>query len=78
VQARLEGEYNVKTKLEPLPHQLSRWVEGPEDKIALLPWRYGMLRTEDRDGRLVALFSSPHELNFYNDKYPDIVFNHIV
>ncbi|MCP4416047.1 MAG: peptide chain release factor 3 [Chloroflexi bacterium] len=74
VQARLENEYKVKTKLEPLPHQLSRWVKGPQEQIDQLPWRYGMMRTEDLDGRLVALFSSPHELNFYGGKYPDIQF----
>lgn len=77
VQARLENEYKVKTKLEPLPHQLSRWVEGPQEFIDLLPWRYGMMRTEDLDGRLVALFSSPHELDFYSGKYPDIQFKSI-
>ena len=74
VQARLEEEYNVKTQLERLPHQLSRWVEGPAALIDQLPWRYGMLRTEDEDGRLVALFSSPHEMTFYADKFPDIRF----
>ncbi len=77
VQARLENEYKVKTKLEPLPHQLSRWVEGPQEQIDQLPWRYGMMRTEDLDGRLVALFSSPHELDFYGGKYPDIQFKSI-
>ena len=43
VQARLEDEYRVKTKLEGLPHQLSRWVEGPEEQIEQLPWRYGYI-----------------------------------
>ncbi|GAB4281066.1 MAG: peptide chain release factor 3 [Candidatus Promineifilaceae bacterium] len=74
VQARLENEYNVPTKLEPLPHQLSRWVEGPADQIEQLPWRYGMMRTKDKDGRLVALFSSQHEFQYYSNKYPDIQF----
>lgn len=74
VEARLEEEYGVKTRREMLPQTLARWVYGPEDKINLLPWRYGMMRVQDRNGRLVALFSSEHELNFYSNKYPEITF----
>ncbi len=74
LQARLEGEYNVKTRLETLPHRLSRWVEGPEDEIEKLPWRYSLMRTEDGNGRLVALFNSEHEFNFYSNKHPEITF----
>lgn len=77
VQARLEQEYNVTTKLEPLPHRLCRWVNGPDELIEKLPWRYGMLKTKDYDGRLVALFNSSHELGYYNEKYPEIEFSHI-
>ena len=78
VQARLEAEYNVVTRLEILPHRLSRWVEGSEEQINQLPWRYALLRTEDRNGRLVALFNSEHELNYYIDKHPDLAFKSTV
>lgn len=78
VQARLETEYNLKTKMEPLPHQLARWVEGPQDIIEKLPWRYGMMRTKDGDGRLVALFSTQHEYNHYDGKYPELRFISII
>ena len=74
VQARLEEEYNVETRLEMLSHQVARWLEGPEEQIEQLPWRYSLLRAEDADGRLVALFNSEHELNFYRNKFPDIDF----
>ncbi len=74
VEARLAEEYGVTTRREMLPQTLARWVYGPEDKIELLPWRYGMMRVQDRNGRLVALFSSEHELNFYSNKYPEITF----
>jgi peptide subunit release factor RF-3 len=36
-----------------------------------------MMQTRDVDGRLVALFSSEHELNYYSDKFPEIQFNTI-
>lgn len=77
VQARLETEYNVKTKLEPLPHQLSRWIGGTEEEIEKLPWRFSMMKTQDQDGRLVALFNSEHEFNFYKNKHPNIEFTNI-
>ncbi len=77
VQARLENEYSVKTRLNMLPHSLCRIVEGPEADIAALPWRYSMVRAEDRQGNLVALMSTEHELNFYDGKYPDLTFTEI-
>ncbi len=78
VVARLEGEYNVKVKLERLPHQLSRWVEGDDKEIEKLPWRYGLLRCVDQERRLVAVFNSVHELGFYQEKHPDILFKESV
>ncbi len=73
-QARLADEYNVQTRLEVLPHQVGRWVEGPAEQIERLPWRYGAIRTQDRAGRLVALFKSEHEFNFYREQYPELRF----
>ena len=73
VQARLEAEYGVQVRLETLPHQLCRFVEGDPAEIEKLPWRYsGMMKTQDSDGRLIGLFNSEHELNYYRDKYPKI------
>jgi len=77
VQARLESEYNVQTRLNVLPHTLCRLVEGPQEQIDALPWRYSMIRAKDSDGRLVALMNSPHELSFYDDKYPELSFKQI-
>lgn len=74
VQARLEDEYGVHTRLDRLPHKLSRWVEGPEDVIDQLPWRYGLLKAVDFEDRVVALFNSEHELGYYGEKYPAISF----
>jgi len=74
VQARLEDEYNVKTRLEPLPHHLCRYVEGPPEQVEALPWQYGMLKTQDKNGRLVGLLRSEHEMNYYGGKYPDLIF----
>ena len=77
VQARLESEYNVKTRLNMLPHSLCRLVEGPQEEIDALPWRYSMIRAQDAEGNLIALMSTEHELNFYDNKYPDLKFRAI-
>lgn len=77
VQARLESEYNVKTRLNMLPHSLCRIVEGPEEDIEALPWRYSMIRAQDADGNLIALMNSAHDLNYYDQKYPDLHFREI-
>jgi len=62
-----------------LPHQLCRFVEGDPEEIAKLPWRYsGMLQTKDADGRLVGLFNSEHEFNYYREKYPKVIYKQIV
>ena len=77
MQARLESEYNVKTRLDNLPHSLCRIVEGPQEMIEALPWQYSMIRTTDQHGNLVALMNSPHDLNYYADKYPELTFSEI-
>jgi peptide chain release factor 3 len=74
VQARMLDEYNVKTRVEMMPHQLSRWVEGPAGLIEELPWSENLLRTRDGEGKLVAVFSAPFYLTYYGDKYPGVRF----
>ena len=77
MQARLESEYNVATRLNMLPHALCRFVEGPDELIELLPWRYSMLRARDRFENLVAIMNSTHDLNYYVTKYPELTFHEI-
>jgi peptide chain release factor 3 len=74
VQARLENEYGVPTRLEMLPYQLARRVAGPPEHIERLPWRYSALRTQDRSGQLVAIFRTRHEFDFYSEQYPELDF----
>ncbi len=79
VKARMENEYNVDVRLEMLPHQLCRFVQGTAEQIAQLPWRFsGMMKTLDSDGRLVGLFNSEHEYHYYQNKYPEIAFKDMV
>ncbi len=74
VRTRLEAEYNVPTRLEPLAYQQARFVNGLPDKVEALPWDYGLLRTTDKDGRIVALFRSEFEVGYYAERHEDVTF----
>jgi len=73
-QARLEGEYNVPTGLEPLPMELARWVSGPEESILRIASRSDVLLTRDSNGAYVALFREPFYLRYTSQQHPDLTF----
>jgi peptide chain release factor 3 len=74
VQARLENEYGVKTRLEVLNYTLARWIEGPEEVLASLPIRSDILLVHDSRDRLMMLFSSDFYLRYISEKYPQLHF----
>jgi peptide chain release factor 3 len=74
VRARLEGEYNVQTRIEPLPYSAARWVQGPVPEINSLGNGRGRMRTEDRAGQPVILFTTSWDLRFAEENSPDVRF----
>jgi peptide chain release factor 3 len=74
VMARLATEYNVETRVEPLPYAAARWVTGNPENIAGATWPSQALRTRDRHGNLVVLFSSTWEMNYCIEKNPRLTF----
>jgi peptide chain release factor 3 len=74
VQARLENEYGVKTRLEVLNYTLARWLEGPEEILASLPIRSDILLVHDSRERRMMLFSSDFYLRYIREKYPQLHF----
>jgi peptide chain release factor 3 len=71
--ARLREEYGVEARIERAPYALARWVSGLDAAMDNLPAsRRGTLRCVDRQGRLVILFQSAWDLEFYQREYPDI------
>jgi peptide chain release factor 3 len=74
VMARLATEYNVETRVEPLPYAAARWVTGNPENIAGATWPSQALRTRDRHGNLVVLFSSTWEMNYCIEKNPHPTF----
>ncbi len=65
--SRLEGEYNVPAKLEPLPFKHARWVRGPDEVIEQLAEGRARMRLFDAKGASILLFEDDwalrHTLN---------------
>jgi peptide chain release factor 3 len=55
---RLEHEYGVEARLEPLPYRDARWVTGPEPEIERVARGYDCQLVRDRSGRPLLLFRS--------------------
>jgi peptide chain release factor 3 len=75
VRHRLEGEYKVKTILEPLGYTAACWVTGDEREIAALGDGRGRMRAEDRNGRPVLLFSTSWDLRYAEENAADVTFS---
>ncbi len=73
---RLQGEYGVKVKLEPLKYQLARWVSSSKGKLDLEALRVacpGIVVHDVRD-RCVVLFEQEWAIGFAKERLPDVVF----
>lgn len=74
VQARLENEYGVVTRLSMLPYTLAHWLEGPQEVIDSVPSRSDILLARDSRDRLMALLSSEFYIRYFGEKYPQLRF----
>lgn len=72
---RLENEYGVDAKLETMPFQLARWVDGPGLDPAAIDRSHNTLWAEDPEGRPVILFASEWAMEHMAKKNPDVNFN---
>jgi peptide chain release factor 3 len=75
VVARLAAEYGVQSRLDPLPYVAARWVTATPAALAAAKWPSQSLRTQDRAGNLVVLFTSPWELNYCVENNPQLEFH---
>jgi peptide chain release factor 3 len=78
VRARLETEYGVETRLEPLGYEHARWVRADRETLVTLGNSRGRLRCEDRDGQQVVLFSTRWDLNYAIENFPAVEFSSTV
>ncbi len=74
VVARMEAEYNVEAMVQPTEYTVARWVSGDEKKIDEVNWSSQCLRVRDQEERLVVLFNSAWQLNYYIERNPDLRF----
>jgi peptide chain release factor 3 len=70
LQYRLEHEYGALLAMERLPHQVARWVSGPDFDPARFEQEVDALCVEDRDGNPIALFKSEWNLNYAAGRHP--------
>ncbi len=67
LQYRLEDEYGVETRLDPLPYESSAWLEG--DRASFKPPTSAMM-AKDQRGRILVLFRSEWDKRYAADQNP--------
>jgi len=75
IAARLESEYGVKIRVEPMSMHTARWVDAPDgrdDKLMGLDER--VMQTSDKNGRLVLVFPSAWALEYAERQNPGVRF----
>ncbi len=73
--SRLAAEYKVEASLEAAPFDTARWVNGDEDKLRELADFNGTNMAKDRDGHPVFLAKSAWDINYQQEKHPDLAFS---
>ena len=68
MQHRLKEEYNVETKLEPMPYQASAWIIG-DIKTFKMPFSAKLV--QDYKERPMVVFTSPWEKDYARKENPD-------
>ncbi|MDZ7894564.1 MAG: peptide chain release factor 3 [Sphingobium sp.] len=73
--SRLEAEYKVGAMLEPAPFETARWIGGPDAAIkGLVEFNRSNL-ARDRDGNLVFMAKSAWDVNYQQERNPDVTFS---
>lgn len=71
---RLNAEYGVDVRVQPMAYALARWVVGDGFDADAFERTQGKKCVEDRDGQLVALFSDPWGLRWAEEHYKQVQF----
>ena len=72
VQHRLENEYGVPTRLEPLGFSVARWVSGGWSELEKLGRIFNCKTVRDAWDRPVLLFKNDWNLNQLIEDHPDL------
>ncbi len=72
VQHRLENEYGVATRLEPMTFQVARWVSGGWNALEKVGRIFNCKTVQDAWHRPVLLFKNDWNLNQLKEDHPDL------
>ncbi|GAB4214105.1 MAG: peptide chain release factor 3 [Synechococcales cyanobacterium] len=72
VQYRLESEYNVETRLDPLPYTLARWVENGWEALENSANLFNAIVVKDVQDRPVILFKNEWTLQQFIERHPRV------
>jgi len=72
VQFRLQNEYNVETRTEPLPYSVARWVHGGWDALEKAGRIFNAISVKDNWGRPVLLFKNEWNLRQTEQDQPEL------
>ncbi len=75
VQFRLQNEYGVETRLEPLPYSVARWVAGGWDALNAVGRLFNTVVVKDNWGRPVLLFKNEWNLHQVMEDHPELQLN---
>ena len=75
VQHRLQNEYGVETRLEPLGYQVARWVSGGWSSLEKVGRIFNCKTVRDAWNRPVLLFKNDWNLNQLHEEHPDLELN---
>ncbi|MDH3628551.1 MAG: peptide chain release factor 3 [Acidobacteriota bacterium] len=70
---RMESEYSVELKLQPLKFKVARWLRGDFDPAAFIHSQTAKL-LEDREGQPVLLVDNQYSLRWIQDKHEGLEF----
>jgi peptide chain release factor 3 len=75
VQYRLENEYGVETRLDPIPYNLARWVAGGWPVLEKVGRLFNTMVVKDAWDRPVLLFKNEWNLQQVKEDHPDLKLN---
>ena len=72
VQFRLQNEYGVETRLEPLPYAVARWVVAGWEALEKVGRLFNTVTVKDNWGRPVLLFKNEWNVRQIQEDHPDL------
>jgi peptide chain release factor 3 len=72
VQFRLQNEYNVETRIEPLPYSVARWVAGGWDALEKVGRLFNTVTVKDSWNRPVLLFRNEWNCQQVQADHPEL------